>query len=182
MIGVATFGSPSPDIVVASLTVVRVAQDEIQEDQERHPQGEEDEGELGRAVEGEAQRHLRDPEQCYGAAAPAVKMNPQRAAPNVLDEAATNRLEEDQDVDGYADSVVGVGEAPRRADCEKAEDKDDGYEPDGEDLEVGMISCVGFSGGPAEPLEEDRTRDDEEECYSSENPVRRNYAVVLGQG
>lgn len=130
-VGAAAFGSAAMD-VAATLAVMGVAKYEVQEDQEGHPQGEEDEGELGGTVKGKTQGHLRNSEQRYSSAAPAVKVGPERAASNVLDQATSNGLEEDEDVYGHANAVVGVGQAPRRADGEEAEDEDHGGEPDGE--------------------------------------------------
>lgn len=178
----ATSLGPAASDDVVSLSVVRVTQDEIQEEEERHPQGIEDKCKLGGAVQGQAQRHLGNPKQGDGPSAPAVEMDPEGATTDVLDETAADGLEEDQDVYGHADAVVGVRQASRRAHGDEAEDEDDGGEAHGEDLEIGMESCGGLSAGPAEPLLHDGCGYDEEKGHGGEDSVGRDYAVILRQG
>lgn len=78
--------------------------------------------------------------------------------------------------------MVGVRQAPLRADGEPAEDEDDGGQEDGEDLEVGVVSDGIARAFCVKAGVEDGYGDDEEEDDDAYYAVGLNECVILCEG
>lgn len=98
-----------------------------------------------------------------------------------VDETTAKELDEEEDEDGDADSVVRVCQAALGPDSEVAEDEDDYEEQAGYDLQAGVVSnCEAWATG-MEPHDHDGRRNEQEEDESGEDAVGEDHVVVLRQ-
>ena len=101
------------------------------------------------------------------------------AACDFSDETASDSLEQYQDVDGDADSMMRVSQVPWRAHGDEAEDEYDCCEANGQNLEVRMILDRLSWALSVEPYEQDGEWHDKEKGDGSQHTVTENEAVVL---
>jgi hypothetical protein len=103
--------------------------------------------------------------------------------PHVPDHPAAKGLQQDHDVDGDTDPVVRVRQRPLWPDGEESEDEDDGAEPNGEDVEVGVRPHVALVvARAAEALDHHGRGHEDEEGDRRQHAVGGYEAVVLRQG
>lgn len=171
-------------MVVASSwpALVSVVEDEVNQDEESHPNGEQDERVLRGPVQRQAKGDLRDTEESDGTARPTVEVNAERPTRDVLDKPSANGLQQDHHIDGNANSMVGIGEISRRSDCNKTENKNNRGKSHSEDLEIGVVSDCGSWTLSVESDIKEGQRHQEEKGDGCQNSVSEDEAVVLCQG
>lgn len=98
---------------------------------------------------------------------------------NISDDAASNGLGENQDVDGYANAMVRIRQVTGRTDGEESEDEYDGGKTDGKNLDV-CVYAAASSTVRMEPHIHDGNWYKEQEGYSGQDAMSSDKAVVLG--
>jgi hypothetical protein len=110
-------------------------------------------------------------------------MQPKRVTAGQLPNQPTaDGLEQNQDIDGNANSMMRVRQIAGRADGEEAEHEDDGGKANSQDLQVGMVVDGPPRSAGVEPDEEHGAGYNEEEGYRGENTMAEDKTVVLREG
>lgn len=84
----------------------------------------------------------------------------------MFDQPTAHSLQQNEDVDRDADSMVRVGKTPRGAHGHEAQDEEDRAEQHGEDVQVGVVADAVPRAAGVEAHVEHREGHDEEECDS----------------